>query len=260
MAAIHKGIQEIQLLPELDMAPNVPTTTRIRATGGRNYIIGQASAYRASGYKVTTRQDGDSPIWKLEASVEGDPNDPQGEASLENTHELRANLLSPDIRTNAVLISHFDLGVNTVNYLYGEAQSILSGDQTRTEVLDYIGNAANVEVHGVQPDEVTDATSFIDLILGGTDTFTKYQYVYVHTLNFGTLYDATIDYSNVSKRFTTEQMIFAESIPDSLNLPQTGEWLKTAPEKVVQLGGGFSLKYEYWWNELYSSLLYEVAT
>ncbi len=248
---IIKGkLPQVQL-PAYTFDPKLPVVTVQREVGTRAYIISRAQALRAAGFRVDVSQEGDSPAWRLEARVEGDPNDPN--AQIENTHELRVNVLYPDVRTNRVLQRQFGSDaapdIAEVQMLAGKIQT---GEYTYETAL------ASISTDIVSANQAV-AVRLLDLLLLGTDTFVQFQDVYVHTFNFGTLRDLTLDRSNVGKIFTSGALRAAENIPDSLSLDD-GYWIKMKPEKVVSIGQGEVLKYEYWWAEEWTDLLYDAAT
>lgn len=248
---IKKGVQQSTMLPEVDLAPNLPPTTRIRAVGSRPYCLAQAVNYRRAGWRASVRQEGDTPLWRMEASIEGDPAD--ANSTLENTHELRANLLNPDLKSNLVLRSKFvGDAIPSIAGVQKLANQILTGE------IDYAAALVTIE-EALEDADVALGVELLDLLLSGADTFTSFQYVYIHTFNFGSAADLSADFTNVGKFFSTPQLRFAEGIPQIVDLP-AGEWLKMAPEKTVAIGECITLKYEYWWAETWSTLLYDPAT
>lgn len=264
MSVQYKGRSSSSLLPEYDFAPNLPGVKTHREIGPPEYILSRAIALRNAGYTTATKQEGDTPLWSLSARIEGDPANAE---TLENTHELRANLLNPDIKTNAVLQRRLaavynvlpgeDFTISILAAVESMATQIRNSD---TAAEDYDASILELtETYPTSRDGGALAIELLELLLTGVSTYLEFQYVYVHTFNLGVGQAAEIDYSNVGKIFTASP-IDAEGIPTSLNLPDGMEWIKIAPEKVVNLGQGESLKYEYWSANEWSRLIFEVAT
>jgi hypothetical protein len=254
---IYKGKKSAWQKPDLDFIPRVGVRQRPKFEGTREQCIAIASQFFAQGARATVTQQGNSPIWRAEAQVEGI----EGEQNqnIQNTHELRVNVNNPDIRTNTKLLSLFALGVTPIAWIYKESKRIEADERSRAEVVADINDASQTEVTGVQSGEETDAVSFLDELLLGADTFIQFQYVYVHTFNFGTLAELFSDYTNVGKIFTSAGVESAENIPAEHVLP-AGEWIKLPPERIDSLGQNTQLKYEYWWAESWSRLRYDEAS
>ena len=262
---IIKGQADAQQKNDLEFVPNVGVRTILR----RDFFnYDQAVSYAAALFNGSTRasvrQKGDAPIWTVESSYEGDPNDPNGD--LQNTHELRANVLNPDWKTNAYTQSLFALGV--VPMIWIEAQSaqikdaLQGGDSsvTRSEVVAKINDPSYTEETGIQSGEEASAILVLDELLLGADTFIDFQYVYTHTFNFGTQRDAIPDHYGVREIFTPAQVQSFENIPPLLGIEDVGgEWLKLPPEVVDLYGGRRTLKYEYWWATSWSRTKYATA-
>lgn len=254
---IFKGKNSSWLKPDLDFIPKVGVRQRPKFEGTREQCIAVASQFFGQGARANVIQQGNSPIWRVEAQVEGIEGAP--DQNIQNTHELRVNVNNPDIRTNPTLISLFDSGVSTIAWIYKESKRIESDERSRAEVVADINDAGQTEVTGVVPGEEAAAIAFLDELLLGADTYVQFQYVYVHTFNFGTLGELFSDYSNVGAIFTSAQVEAEENIPAEHVLP-AGEWIKLPPERIDSLGQNTQLKYEYWWAQSYSRLRYPEAS
>jgi len=263
---IKKGQTSAIQRPDLEFIPHVGQRTILK----KEFLdYNAATAYAAtlyhSGLRASVRQKGDAPCWLVESQVEGDPNNPTPD--LQNTHELRANVLNPDLKTNLVLQSQF-VGVTeppaaarsyrakAISFVERLARKVQNDDQTYSEALFTLQDEEFTEL---EPADYEVGTELLDQLLLGLTTFITFQYVYVHTFNFGTFNDLPADFFGVGKLFTENGVIEDEGIdPAIFELPE-GLWLKLPPEKQVMFGGRALLKYEYWWSEQPSALVYELA-
>lgn len=237
-------------------SPNAPTRVIDRAEGPEADMLALAYTYRQAGWTAETEQIGDSPVWSMIASTEGDPVNPS--ADVQNTHELRVNVHYPDIKANLHLQSQFTTSpaVASIAFVQLRANQIMDGSKTYEAAVN--GWVDDAESPIQAPDHLI-ATQLLDLLLLDRNlTFPDFQYVYTHTFNYGSLQDAVADFSNVRAFFDTSQLIATEGVPDLLDLP-AGEWLKLPPEQLVELGGQKVLKYEYWWADSWTTLLYAPA-
>ena len=250
---IIKGQTSAEQLPDLEFIPNQGMRTIMR----RDFAdYNSARAYAAALFndkvRTSVRQKGDAPIWTVESSYEGDPNDP--ESDIQNTHELRVNILYSDIKSNLHLQSQFTGSAPAACAAVERfADEVKSGDKTYDQAIQAIADSDDIETA-----DLSVATQMLDLFLLGVESYPQFQYVYTHTFNFGDPQDFTLDNSNVFEIHSTGHVESDESIPASFGLP-AGEWLKLPPEKTTYVGGRASIKYEYWWAEQYSTLLYPHA-
>ena len=254
MSEIWKGTDFASKLPSYDMTPGVGIKTSYRHETTYAKARALAGNYYNAGIMATCKQIGDSPVWSVEATLEG-----ENATDLQSTHELRINLLQNDVKANRVLQGQLggigtSLAVSRIAEVESIARSIISGKETyENEITNMFASELfpTPEIAGIGQD-------LLDMLLAGTTGFQSFAYVYVHTFNFGSWRDTVADFVNVQKIFTTAQLIAAENIPTNAQVPN-GEWLKLPPEQVVQLGQRKQLKYEYWWAEEWSRLLYEEA-
>jgi hypothetical protein len=256
MSAIFKGNCSQDLLPDLEFIPKVGIRQRPKHLRRREQAVTLAQAYMAAGMRASVTQEGESPIWRVTAEIDGDPSNPDPELDLQNTHELRVNVLNPDIKTNLVLQSQFTGGAVAAI----SAVEKISNDRKSGKLTNY--NAAVDAVLASSDIETADvgiALSLLDELLQGADTFVDFQYVYSHTFNFGAFLDKVSDYSNVGCIFTSSQITAIEKVPEENVLPD-GEWIKLPPERTDMIGGRTLLKYEYWWAQGWSRLRYAVSS
>lgn len=253
MSAIFKGQTSAHLLPDLDFIPKVGIRQRPKFTGPRDQAIAVANQYLQAGARASVTQQGDSPIWRVEAQIDGLEGEPN--QNIQDTHELRVNVLNPDIKTSPVLQSYFAGAAAALSFIQKLANAVLAGEITYSEARADIASEETLEVGDTELDA---AYAFLDELLLGADTYITFQYVYIHTFNFGPIADLLSDYSNVARIFTTTQVEQAENTPTEHALP-AGEWLKIPPERIDSLGQNTQLKYEYWWAERWSRLRYEEA-
>jgi hypothetical protein len=255
MAVIKKGIQAAGQQPDIEMIPGRGFVYRPKSEYlDRDAALSDALDYYVSGIRAVVVQKGDSPIWRVEAQQEGDPSDPN--ADLQNTHELRVNVLNPDIKANRYLQSQFTAGTaaKTISTVEKLANAVRSADDAEDAYAD-----ALIQIDLQIPVADADrAVSLLDMLLTGVETYIDFQYVYTHTFNFGRPNDQFPDFSNVRCIFDTSEVLAAENLPTGFGLPD-GEWVKLPPEKTEMVGGRYTMKYEYWWAELWESLLYPRA-
>jgi len=255
MAEIWKGQTTVAKLPEYELTPGVGIKTTYRHQAPYATAKAIAAQYFNAKIPATVKQDGDSPVWIVEATIEG-----ENESDLQSQHELRLNLLNPDIKSNPVLVEKFG-GGNTAIARIAEIERIsklITGGDSTYDAESQSIYAADNSLFQTAP-MIDDAIELLNTMLIGTASYQSFAYVYTHTFNFGNWRDTVADYSNVQCIFTTEQMRDAENIPSTIQLPD-GEWLKLPPEQVVQLGQRKQLKYEYWWSDKWSRLLYRDAS
>ncbi len=249
--AIIKGQLSAQQTNDLEFIPNVGMRTILRKSFA---IYSEAVAYASNlftdGVRVSVRQQGDAPIWNVESTYEGDPNDP--DADLQNTHELRVNIERLSIKLNPHLRSQFTGNAfASMAAVEKIANKYMAGDYASVE--DAI--AALADLDDIDAADLTIAGEVFYLFISGADEYISHDYVYTHTFNFGTQVDLELDNSNVGAVFTTSQLRDAEAIPAEQALPN-GEWLKLPPEEATMYGGREVLKYEYWHAASWDSLLY----
>lgn len=254
MSLIYKGVKGAWQKPDLDFIPRTGIRQRPKFTGTRDQCIAIAGQFFGQGARASVTQQGDSPIWRVEAQVEGVEGAP--DQNIQNTHELRVNVLNPDIKSNLKLQSFFAGAAKSLSFIQKLANSVAIGDISYAEARADIAAEETLEI---EDSEINAAYEFLDTLLLGTDSYAQFQYVYVHTFNFGTLAELFSDYSNVGRIFTSAQVESAENTPAENVLP-AGEWLKIPPERVDSLGQNTQLKYEYWWAESYSRQLYDEAS
>jgi hypothetical protein len=257
MSVIKKGQPSAPILPDLDYIPNVGVRT-IQRKDFMSYEDAKAFAFAClqDGMKASVRQQGDAPIWRVEAQAEGDPSNP--DSDLQDTHELRVNVLYPDIKTNLVTREIFNvnndgLSAKRIALLEKYANDLKTSDSLDSEYTTLIQDLATT---GPFVSVADKARELIDELLIGSDTYPEFQYVYTHTFNFGSVSDLRADFSNVQRIFTTDELTQAENIPFELEMP-AGEWIKLPPEQTVMFGGRELLKYEYWWAQSWSRLRYK---
>lgn len=258
MSVIWKGSSEGNAQAEIDLVPGVGRKFAFRHTRSYDAAVNLAQQYMSAGFRAQITQEGDSPLWQIRASVDGDPTDPTND--IQNTHELRVNVETPDVRANPVLFDTFSDDANgtnaalRINFLWNLAESLKENPTQYATSISDLNEAGSPIPVGMIP----SAVQFLNELLLGQDTYITFSYVYVHTFNFGTFADLEADWSNTECIFTTAQVISEENVPARLNLPD-GEWLKVPPEEVVPHGQRESLKYEYWWKPEYSRLRYAEA-
>lgn len=234
-------------------SPTAPTRVTDRSEGGYDHMLSVARSYKAAGWTAEVDQIGDSPVWTCIATADGEPG--SDDSDLQNTHELRVNLLNPDLKANRHLQSQFTTGTapKQIAEVQRLADSVRSGSTTYDEAVASIAASSVIE-----STDIAVATNLLDLLITGNDTFVEFQYVYRHTFNYGSINDKVADFEGVQQIYSTAGLRFKEAIPDSLELPD-GEWLKLAPEQLVERGNRETLSYEYWWAESWSTLLYATA-
>jgi hypothetical protein len=259
MAVIKKGQMVGNKLPDLEFIPNVGKRTILRREFG-DYTT--AVAYAASLYSINTRasvrQQGDGPKWMVESSYEGDPDDPN--ADLVNTHEIRINVLNPDIKANTYLQSRFTAqygskAARNIATIEKFANGIKTSSTPESEYNTLISDMATTGTF--ISDSAALAIQLLNELLLGADTFIDFQYVYTHTFNFGSQQDAIPDHFGVRQIFTPAGVVADENIPAFFGFTAVGgEWFKLPPEITEMYGGRRLLKYEYWWAEQWSTLRY----
>jgi hypothetical protein len=265
MSVLRKGAVAAGQQPDIDMIPGRGIVYRPKSEYlDRDAALSDALDYYVSGIRATVVQKGDSPIWRVEAQQEGDPTDPNED--LQNTHELRVNVINPDIRANTFLLEK--LGTNADSKLAWLAKiyaDYAGGSRSWTDTINSIAITGATPFDLVEsPFDSTDtagialANKVLSSWLYNNDTFIDFQYVYTHTFNFGLTSEKRSDFTNVRRVFTATQVRDAEKTPESHDLPE-GEWLKLPPERVEMIGGRITLKYEYWWAEIWNPILYRRA-
>lgn len=253
MSAIFKGQISINKLPDLEFIPKVGIRQRPKHIRTRDQAVALGAQYMAAGMRATVTQEGDSPIWRVEAQVEGATGDPS--LNIQNTHELRVNVNNPDFKSNLKTQSFFAGAAASLSFIQKLGNAVISGEMTYDDARADIAAAETLEI---EDDEIEDAYNILDELLLGADSYTQFSYVYVHTFNFGPLADLISDFSNVGRIFTSAQVEQAENTPAEHALPE-GEWLKLPPERIDSLGQNTALKYEYWWANTYSRYRYDEA-
>jgi hypothetical protein len=255
---IIKGQPDAQLTPDLEFIPNVgPRTILRRDFTNYNEARNHAAGLSAAGFRSSVRQKGEAPIWTVESSFEGDPNDP--DSDLQNTHELRANVLNPDWKSNLYTHSLFTASPAgaSMAYLERKANAIKSDDVDYNTVRNELVDDATSPI---QAADFVLCQSLLDDLLAGNDTFIDFQYVYTHTFNFGSQRDYIPDHFGVRSIFTPGGLISDENVPALLGIDDVGgEWLKLPPEVTDMYGGRRILKYEYWWAEQWNPRQYPLA-
>lgn len=252
---IFKGKIAQDLLPDLEFIPGVGLRTRPKHLRTHDEAVRLAANYFRIGMRAAVTQEGDSPIWRVTASIEGDPSNPDPTSEeLQNTHELRANVLNPDWKTNLYTQNLFTASpaAASMTYIERRANGIKSDDVKYADVVDDLVVDTNSPI---LPADYDLAVSLLDELLAGADTFLDFQYVYTHAFTFGSGRDYPADFNGVRKIFTAQEVINAEGTPAGFEMP-AGDWVKLPPEKTVMYGGRASLKYEYWWAGQWSPLRY----
>lgn len=251
---IYKGKKSTILQPDLDFIPKVGVRQRPKFEGTRDECVARAFQYYAQGARASVVQQNDSPIWRMEAHVEGVEGDPN--QNIQNTHELRVNVSNPDIKTNLVLQSLFSGAAAAISFVQTLANAVEAGRMSYTEARADIAAEETLEI---ETSELPAAYELLDELLLGATSFAQFEYVYIHTFNFGPLADLLSDYTNVGRIFTSAQVESAENTPSEHVLP-AGEWIKLPPERIDSLGQNTQLKYEYWWSQEFSRLRYLEAS
>lgn len=259
MSALFKGVKSADHFPDLEFIPRVGIRQRPKHIRTHAEAIALGYQYMGAGMRASVTQVGESPIWRVEAQVEGAQGDP--DQNIQNTHELRVNVLNPDIKANRVLQELFwgdaapdlrkGVAAKKISFVHGMAREVEAGDLSYDEAVAEILSSTSI----FADTDLDAARELLDELLLGADSYVEFQYVYVHTFNFGPLADLVSDYSNVGRIFTSAQVEEAENTPAVHVLP-AGEWIKIPPERTDSLGSNTSIKYEYWWAEEYSRLRY----
>jgi len=255
---IKKGLASAEKRPDLDFIINVgPRTITRRDFNDYDQAVAHASALFGSGTKSSVKQRGEEPIWTVESSFEGDPNDP--DSDLQNTHELRANVLNPDWKSNLYTQSLFTASPAPASLAYLERKA----NEIKNSAVDYttvVNELVDDATSPIQPADYALSVLLLDDQLAGNDTFIEFQYVYTHTFNFGSQRDYIPDHFGVRKIFTPSGIIADELIPEHLGIEEVaGEWLKLPPEITEMFGGRRILKYEYWWATQWNPRQYELS-
>lgn len=238
---------------DIEFIPGVGIRTTRRASGSRNDILALSWQHYAGGWTARASQDGDSPVYRMIASVEGDPNDPN--ADKQNTHELHGNVLSRGIFGCKALQDKFvttekAAAFTLITRLYND---LLAGKMDYDTAIAKIGEGG-----GGNPFDDEDlllAAEVLDEMLTGLDHVNVFSYAYRHTFNFGPLASAITNFGNVGHYYTLSELRNEEGIPSTFNLPE-GEWLKIFPVATQMLGQRKQLTYEYWWAETWSRKVY----
>jgi hypothetical protein len=274
---IWKGTKQVFSGREFDLVPGVGMRVTDRWEGERSRMAAKAFAYYRNNWNVSCRRISGTPVWTCEASAEGDPSNPDDDSNAANVHELMVNVLNPHPLENAFLISKFAEHGPGENGQDRSAASKLQFVHERynewfSRKITY-GDAYNAILNGIGYKDwpfgdATDleketARQVLVMLYRGVNQYLKFQFVYRHTFNYGTIAQLRADLRNVGAVFTSSELIRTENIPtsglQSVQIPN-GYWLKMAPTQEVHLGQRKTLTYEYWWGEQWERLLYPVAT
>lgn len=254
-----KGQASAQQKNDVEFIPNVGMRTILRRDFfNYDQAVAHAAANFGEGIKSSVRQKGDEPIWTVETSFEGDPNDP--DSDIQNTHELRVNILNPDIKANLVLQRRFTQTyggyAKQIAAVENYANAVKNAEDPSAEYNTLISDMATTGPFVA--DNAALAIRLLDKLLVGSDTFIDFQYVYVHTFNVGVQRELVPDRFGEIEVFSPGGVVDAEGTPALMGLVGVGgEWLKLPVETTTMYGGRVLHKYEYWWADEWDDLTYD---
>lgn len=258
MPPVWKGSKKVFKGRAMDLIQGVGPRLVDRWEGANSEMLPKALNYYASGWNVSLRPNEGTPIWTVEAAVEGDPNNPN--TDIVNIHELHGNVLNPSNLTSPYLHSQFTGDPDAcIAYVVDLANEVRNGNLTYTEAVSVGLETAGLPIVAA---DVELCTELLKELLRGVTHYYKFQLVYRHTYNFGPLSSMRAGVENIGCIFQPEELIDEEGIPDLEAediLDMGGEWLKVFPQKRVELGQRRQVSREYWWADDASPLYYPPA-
>jgi hypothetical protein len=258
-----KGAKKAFQGTDLEFTPGVGVRTMERWEGDKTSMSDLFNSYANSGWQVRCSRNSGTPVWVVEASVQGDPNAPDG-SDLVDIHELHGNVLNPSNLSSPFLKSQLGGGDAAALKLAYIKQ--VYDDYRSRRVADYGEAVADLADPATSPitdnNELMIAQRVLDDLIQGVNHYIQFQFVYRHTYNFGPIRSLRVNPANVGAIFTPAELIAAENIPsiEADDIQEIGgEWLKVFPSKRNELGQRRQVVREYWWAEEISRLYYPTA-
>jgi hypothetical protein len=224
-------------------------------------LTGKFSDLVASGYSgISFTREGDSPLWRLEGTVAGNPEGDFGEGTddplnqILDTYELAVNQIQQSILVNENVVNTLTNG--NIDFIRDTYNQIVRGEKSIDE-----------GVTAVTAEAGTNSALAVQVLRDlhrDHDTFLAFAYVFRRTRSVPPVRaDFEVLFTGVNKVWTREQIITFEvldALEEPFTLPTGGEWLKLPPEVNAQAGQRTQVIWEYHWADEWNSAYYEAYT
>jgi len=243
---------------ELEWSSGTGWKTTDRWKGKEDEIKGLMTMLESQYSRARIYQEGDSPIWRAEATIESlTPGTPSSSEDVVNTYELLANQVEQHMFESSVAIAA--VGGNTVMGLVrGHFDEAQRGDTSYAQALTDLKNEDGVTgLTSAQQDSVESV--YLNL-QKESNTFYNWQYVFRRTVSIDLQSIVQANPLGVQKIWSSSTVVGNfEGLPtDAPFILPAGEWLKTPSQAGLALNRLNQITYEYWHADTWDRNRYEV--